>query len=607
MRRSIVTVLTVVLVGLFAVPGGAVAPFDDGVIDSGDEAHENHQHGGEDGHIPASSLNVQVESKLRVSGAAEGRIADVFGFGDYAYLAAYSDPSCQRGGVYVVDISDPSAPREVSFIPTPGGSYVGEGVQVIHVDTAKFTGDVLIHNNEICGTSGVGGVSLWDVTNPVRPKMLARGVGDFTDEDGSILKTAHEVHSAFAWDAGPNAYAIMVDDEEALDVDILDITDPTRPKLIKETGLPDWPGAQNEQSEGMGAFAASFHHDLQVRRFGTNWLALLSYWDAGWIVLDVTNPAAPKFVNDTDYAATDPVTGVTPPEGNAHQAWWSADGKYFIGTDEDFSPVRVTATITSGPFAGTTFDAAQGDQVPQINDQNSLVGSTRFVGQACSSVPAAAVGTIAVIERGTCTFTEKVTNAQSAGYAGAIIFNSTNGDPPCEALVSPLIAADIPAVFVARSTGYEILGITGYDPAACPSGTNPALPAIGTAGASVDMSGFFDGWGYVHLFDAKTLRAIDTYTIPQTADPEFAEGHGDVSVHEVETDDTTNLAYFSWYTGGFRVARFDRTGITEVGHYIDPAGSNLWGIDPHVDANGDTIILASDRDSGLWIFRYTGP
>ena len=50
----------------------------------------------------------------------------------------------------------------------------------------------------------------------------------------------------------------------------------------------------------------------------------------------------------------------------------------------------------------------------------------------------------------------------------------------------------------------------------------------------------------------------------------------------------------------FRVFRVTRArGIEEVGHYIDANGNNLWGIDPHADPrNAQTIILASDRDSG---------
>jgi hypothetical protein len=45
----------------------------------------------------------------------------------------------------------------------------------------------------------------------------------------------------------------------------------------------------------------------------------------------------------------------------------------------------------------------------------------------------------------------------------------------------------------------------------------------------------------------------------------------------------------------------------EVGKYIDAKGNDFWGVAIVEDANGDRIILASDMDFGLFIFRYTGP
>jgi hypothetical protein len=40
----------------------------------------------------------------------------------------------------------------------------------------------------------------------------------------------------------------------------------------------------------------------------------------------------------------------------------------------------------------------------------------------------------------------------------------------------------------------------------------------------------------------------------------------------------------------------------ETGKYLDPAGNDFWGVETFI-RNGQTIILGSDRDSGLWIFR----
>ena len=43
----------------------------------------------------------------------------------------------------------------------------------------------------------------------------------------------------------------------------------------------------------------------------------------------------------------------------------------------------------------------------------------------------------------------------------------------------------------------------------------------------------------------------------------------------------------------------------ECGNYIASGGSNLWGVQAS-EHGGKEYVLASDRDNGLWIFRYTG-
>ena len=71
-----------------------------------------------------------------------------------------------------------------------------------------------------------------------------------------------------------------------------------------------------------------------------------------------------------------------------------------------------------------------------------------------------------------------------------------------------------------------------------------------------------------------------------------------------------NLAYLSYYSGGLRAVQIQCTNpadtstceLAEVGGYLDPAGNNFWGVETFV-RDGQTIILASDRDSGLWIFE----
>ena len=101
------------------------------------------------------------------------------------------------------------------------------------------------------------------------------------------------------------------------------------------------------------------------------------------------------------------------------------------------------------------------------------------------------------------------------------------------------------------------------------------------------------------------MEEVDAYAIEEATDPAFATGFGDLSVHEVAVDPRRrDLAYLSYYSGGLRVIRYSAEGIEEVGHYIHENGNDFWGVETFVDPEtGDTIILASDRDTGLWIFR----
>lgn len=585
---------------------------DDGVLDSGKETHNHHsqQHGEEEGHLPASSANVTKISNLDLFADEEepGRIADVSAYGNYAYLTAFWEPDCDRGGVYIVDISDPAAPEFVSLIPSHRGTFSGEGSQVIHLETASFSGEVLAYQNEICPgeTKGVGGITLVDVTDPTKPKKLVEGFGDITVA-GKSQTHSNETHSVRMWTDGDKAYAVLVDDEEDTDVDILDITNPSKPVLISETSLD----ADSSQPLGAVHGDAVFFHDVVVEEIDGVQTMLASYWDGGYVKLNVDDPANPVFIEDTDFAAADPVRAefgqTISPEGNAHQAEFTNDQEFFIATDEDFNPYRVVATMEDG----TEFTAVQGDNVPQIDADTSLAGGTRFLGLACDAAsvpPADATATIAVIERGVCDFTVKVQIAEAAGYEGAIVFNRTGVDG-CETLVSMLVDAGIPAMFVSRTDGFRIL--TGGVPAGytCEdSGTGTVVPtAVGDEGQDVDIQAVFDGWGYVHLYDADTMQDVDQYYVPESQDPAYAEGFGDLSVHEVATDPDENLAYISYYAAGFRVVTYGPDGLTEVGHFIDEGGNNFWGVEVHEHPNGQEYVLASDRDSGLYIFQYDAP
>jgi hypothetical protein len=629
-----------VLALVVSTPVGAIDPIDEGAvpIESDADAHrDHHQHGESDGHLPPTQENVSLVGKMRINQDLAGRVADVGVLGNYAYLAAWSAPDCQKGGVYVFDINDPTAPKQINFIRTGNDSYSGEGIQAVHLSTSAWTGDLLAFNNEDCTNNAGktskhshGGASFIDVTNPKTHRYLAEGVGDRTAGalGPATAADAHEIHSVFVWedengtatDADDTAYAVTVDNEEAADVDILDVTNPAAPVLIAEYDLNALFPQIIQSDLGSGS---SFLHDIVVKEIGGHEVMLLDYWDGGYVTMNVDDPLNPVYIADNDFTNPDPEllesTGtMLPPEGNGHQAEFSLNSDFIVAADEDFGPFAPFLSINGG--ASTPFSAGTATG-PQLEEGDTLAGGTRFAGTGCdpSTFPLPAGATIAVIERGACAFQVKLDNASAAGYDAAIVMNSADpaASPNCEGLVGMLATTDILSFFVARSVGYSILGVPGYNPANCPAGANPALPAVGTAGLPIEITVDFDGWGYVHLFQngSGKLVELDTYAIPEAHDPAYASGFGDLSVHEVAMSHVDNtLAYFSYYSGGFRVARIEADGaggyeLNEVGRYIDAGGdggNNFWGVQVW-EHGGSEYVLASDRDFGLYIFEYTGP
>jgi Ca2+-binding RTX toxin-like protein len=55
------------------------------------------------------------------------------------------------------------------------------------------------------------------------------------------------------------------------------------------------------------------------------------------------------------------------------------------------------------------------------------------------------------------------------------------------------------------------------------------------------------------------------------------------------------------------VMSFGPAGLEEVGKFIDKGGNNLWGVEQFTTPQGERLVAASDRDFGLYLFRYTGP
>jgi Ca2+-binding RTX toxin-like protein len=607
------------------------------------------QHGPSFNHLPAVRENVDLIGKLELEtpaqfrfdpvtgmpdptepGMVEGQIADVSIYKNAAYLASWSEPTCRRGGFFSVDITDPRNPQQLAFVPALPGTYHGEGTHTITLDTAAFQGDVLAVNNEPCAANGVGGFDLYDVSDPANPEILVQGAGDQSPDDTTETQdpaaVPNSAHSIFIWQHGEKAYAVIVDNTEFHDTDIFDITDPRNPVFIGDHDLIEIADEQGvDVIDNLANGNTVFLHDMVVKEIGGVPIMLASYWDSGYIKLDVTDPADPQIIGDSAFDDNDPLVedpttneGFAPPEGNGHQSEFSHDNRYVLAADEDFSQFRFVGRVSPGtPEESRFFVAGQPDEGPLVTPDTPLEGDTRFIGLGCDPAtiaPATADVKIAVAERGSCNFQVKVENAEAQGYTAVIIFNSSNGAPPCDQLLNmdfTNYAGDAVALFVGRSVGFRLIG--AFDPAtyACTgnAATSTPAPAAPREGNPLEVSVRFDGWGYVHLYDnsGDDLTAVDHFAIEEGIDPRFATGFGDLSVHEFATDPNRNLAYSSYYAGGVRVFGFGPGGLGERGKFIDKGGNNFWGIEYFDSPVEGPLLAASDRDFGLYLLRYTGP
>jgi hypothetical protein len=664
-RRLAVVSAVVFAVGLLpAVAFGAGPPPPGGHSDAdfaADDFYYDHhaQHGPSSDHLPGSVDSVDLVGKLKLTNQV-GDISDVSALATadgtwYAYLGDWG-AKCQSGGVHVVDVSDPANPVKVGFLNAGGTGYQTEGIQALHVDTDAHEGDILVVSNEWCLEKSnpklnPGGITIYDINDPTNPEVLVDDFGDFDIHSNR----ANESHSVIAWDTGDGkAYAAAIDNEEVEDVDLFEITDPSNPVLVAETELP----GVNVNAHGN----LKTSHDFDVLQFPDgSWHLMVSDWDAGWIDVNVTDPTNPTIVGDFNYAACDQlVQTACPPEGNAHQGEWNSDGSVFVGTDEDFDAYRTSdLTRTTGdadfPAPESYTTVAVGGAPVTILPDKRLNGPVAYGGYGCpgtsdpipnadTTIPPGSLAPgeeqILVLQRGpgatgvvpddpanpepACFPGEKADNATDQGWDAVILTGrhveggAAVDDPPNCGFGAFPTDEQIVAACTTHTAMHELFAST-------PDFLIPYVatlePEIGEVGFDVDITATFDGWGYVRVLDtdpADTPTEIAQISIPETADEDFGTGFGDLTVHEVEVPrgdpneggpgpDDDRVAYFSWYAGGFRVFDIsDPANPAELGHYINDAGNNFWGVALAQDQNGDRIVLASDRDYGLFIFRYTG-
>lgn len=108
-----------------------------------------------------------------------------------------------------------------------------------------------------------------------------------------------------------------------------------------------------------------------------------------------------------------------------------------------------------------TFGAAVGEFNPYIPPITNAPFTTTVPAHGCAPITNEISGTIALIDRGLCTFTTKIRNAQSAGAIGVIVVNHVAGDPVAMGHDGTEPKPTIPAVMVSREDGAVLKAMAG--------------------------------------------------------------------------------------------------------------------------------------------------
>jgi hypothetical protein len=266
-----------------------------------------------------------------------------------AHHKSTCNPRTSGNGIYLVDVSDPAAPRVVGGVgvtsahtltPKPGTDYlyvhpgglaVGGGVSSI-VDLSDVTRPkvaatfkpsaagchdlqfLAAGDNDLafCASGGAGEVQTWDVSDPLAPVIVGRIVNPaiqfphnaVPSPDGTLLVINDEAFAAHECATGTSVEGSLW---------AYDISDPRLPVLAGRVAPPTSPSVVNAAG-GTDSWCTAHNYNFIP---GTRTLAV-SWFTGGTTIENLDNPASP--VRIAQYQ---------PDDADAYTAHWY-DGRVWV-------------------------------------------------------------------------------------------------------------------------------------------------------------------------------------------------------------------------------------------------------------------------------------
>ena len=538
-----------------------------------------------------------------------GLNGDVWLHHGVAYVGTSAEDSdrlrgCPGTGVKIVDLNDPTKPAPIGHLAQHPGTSA-EVFRVRAVETPTFRGDLLAVGLQACRPDGMRGLEVWDVTDPRTPQQLS--FFEVIPAEADLTGGVHELDLVQRTD-GRILALLTVPLSEARhpahlgDLRIVEVTDPRAPRPLTTWGARAELGLENDQGQGI---------DLLVRGHGVHasvdgLRAYASYWDAGVVILDLADPAAPRLVGRTGFLSDE--------EGNAHSVNLAQDGRVMVEADEVLVVDRRLMQIdVPSNLAGTVL-AGGALPAPPWEDTTTVTADLVYLGRGCPAGdwtselgPAARLevadqytgdprGRIALFDRGLCPIAAKLERARAEGAGGAVVINTSNRPFAPFSGSRPLGARGI-----SRTDGERLK-------AELADGRSVRVTLAGDLVEYQD----FGGLRFWDIADPTRPLQIGTYRtarsrVDRAAGPAAA---GLFTAHNpiVHGD----LLFVSWYSDGVRVVDIqDPAAPRELAAWLPPArampnavrssfveGPLTWGI----AVEGD-LVVASEMQSGLYVLH----
>ena len=215
----------------------------------------------------SEAMGLRLVAHHDLGGAGDGSRIDKHG--DHLFVAHMSSRAFS-----VLDVADPTRPELVHQEPVPPHT---------HSHKVQIAGDVLLVNNEQEGSAGAcePGIRIFDVSRPARPREIAffrthgKGVHRMWFADGryAYLPTAMDGYTG----------RILL---------VVDLADPTAPREVGRWSIPGTHAAAGERGTWPATDDANVHGPIVE---GDR--AYVALWDAGWAILDVSDPARPRTIS----------------------------------------------------------------------------------------------------------------------------------------------------------------------------------------------------------------------------------------------------------------------------------------------------------------------